>query len=124
MLTLNAKRVPYTGLANLELCSDTEMKIKMRMVSFMFRKGLLGLLIVTTLCSTLPVFGQVVPRRMRARRDKVAKAFNKLDMNRDGRITPNEWRRKPKAFDRIDTNHDGGITLDEFRAFRARRMGR
>jgi Ca2+-binding EF-hand superfamily protein len=101
-----------------------EIKINREFWRIVMRRGLLGLMVALIIFSAVPAFGQVVPRRMKMRKDKVAKAFNRLDLNRDGRITPNEWRRKPKAFDRIDTNHDGAITLDEFRAFRAQRMGR
>ncbi len=47
--------------------------------------------------------------------------FQKLDKNNDGKITRDEWKRKPKAFGRLDLNHDGVITLDELRQARPRR---
>lgn len=46
-----------------------------------------------------------------------------MDKNGDGKITRDEWTRKPKAFDRLDLNHDGILTPDEVREVRqARRM--
>ena len=88
-------------------------------------KKLINWLLIAMVClSALPAFGQAIPRRAKIRKDKVAKAFGRLDLNHDGRITPGEWRRKPKAFDRIDANHDGAVTLDEFRAYRAARRTR
>jgi Ca2+-binding EF-hand superfamily protein len=37
--------------------------------------------------------------------------FKKLDANKDGSISRDEWKGRPKAFDRLDANHDG--KLDE-----------
>ena len=49
------------------------------------------------------------------------KKFQRLDLNHDGRISRDEWTRKPKAFDRLDLNHDGFITREELRQHRPRR---
>ena len=56
--------------------------------------------------------------------DRVAKKFAKLDKNGDGKISRDEWTRKPKAFDRLDLNHDGFITIDEIKEARQQRRGR
>ena len=69
----------------------------------------------------IPVLGQGIGRRrVRIRQTRVEKAFNRMDRNKDGRITREEWQRKPKAFDRLDTNRDGAITIDELRNARRR----
>ncbi|HKI02975.1 MAG TPA: hypothetical protein VKK31_13450 [Thermoanaerobaculia bacterium] len=54
--------------------------------------------------------------------------FDSLDRNRDGRISPEEWRGQRAAFERLDVNRDGFVSRDELalggndrlaRAFRA-----
>lgn len=45
---------------------------------------------------------------------RTAEEFNRLDSNRNGVITPNEWPRAEGAFERLDTDNDGVITRDEF----------
>lgn len=49
----------------------------------------------------------------RSSNDAVA-SFNDLDVNRDGRITRNEWSSERRTFDRLDVNHDAVLTRDEF----------
>jgi Ca2+-binding EF-hand superfamily protein len=39
--------------------------------------------------------------------------FQRADADRDGKISADEWKRKPGAFSRLDQNHDGFITQDE-----------
>jgi len=41
--------------------------------------------------------------------------LNSVDINRDGRITLNEWPWSHRSFDQQDLNGDGVITRDEFR---------
>lgn len=57
--------------------------------------------------------------------------FDRLDENRDGRLTPDEARaagqraraeRADRAFDRLDANDDGSISRDEMRDGHGRRM--
>jgi arylsulfatase A-like enzyme len=42
--------------------------------------------------------------------------FDRLDKNKDGRLTPEEFPR-PRIFQMIDTNRDGTLTFDEVRKF-------
>ncbi|MCG6871677.1 MAG: EF-hand domain-containing protein [Gammaproteobacteria bacterium] len=42
----------------------------------------------------------------------------RMDADRDGRISRDEWRKPPQAFQRIDADHDGFVTADEIRRFR------
>ena len=44
-------------------------------------------------------------------------AVQKQDKDGDGRVSRGEWRRPPSAFNRIDTNKDGYITVEEYAAF-------
>jgi hypothetical protein len=39
--------------------------------------------------------------------------FKKLDLDGNGSISRQEWKGKPKAFDRLDANHDGQLTPAE-----------
>lgn len=41
-------------------------------------------------------------------------AFNNLDHNRDGRLTPNEWHYQMETFRRIDRNRDNALNASEF----------
>jgi EF hand len=52
--------------------------------------------------------------RLDARRGR-ADRFVDLDRDRDGAIAINEWYRSRAAFDRRDLNRDGRITREEFR---------
>jgi Ca2+-binding EF-hand superfamily protein len=58
--------------------------------------------------------------------------FDRLDENRDGRVTPEEARaardrarseRAERMFDRLDANDDGSISRDEMREGQGRRGG-
>jgi hypothetical protein len=63
--------------------------------------------------------GKLDPQALKAEADailqeRVKEVFNRLDTNRDGKISKDEARGLVKEhFDRIDTNRDGFITLNE-----------
>jgi Ca2+-binding EF-hand superfamily protein len=40
--------------------------------------------------------------------------FSRLDYNRDGVLTRDEFHNDPRLFDRLDTNRDGVISRNEF----------
>lgn len=46
--------------------------------------------------------------------DTRADAFASLDVDRNGRVTPDEWHWSRDAFTRRDANRDGAISRDEF----------
>ena len=58
------------------------------------------------------------------RRHNPNRVFQKADLNRDGKISADEWKRKPEAFSRLDQNHDGFITQDEAQSGARRRLER
>jgi hypothetical protein len=62
-----------------------------------------------------------VPRRNHR---SLEERFKRLDRNADGKISREEWPRKPEAFDRLDANHDGVLTQDELQAAAAKRHQR
>ncbi|MEP0338750.1 MAG: peptidoglycan DD-metalloendopeptidase family protein [Alphaproteobacteria bacterium] len=51
-----------------------------------------------------------------AAQDKAAKVMGDMDADGDGRISAEEWQRKPKRFKRLDTDGDGFLTMAELRA--------
>lgn len=66
------------------------------------------------------------PERMKRRklfgRDRIAR----IDADRDGRVSREEWPRNAEVFARLDANNDGFLTTDELQrgkqnAFRARK---
>ena len=42
--------------------------------------------------------------------------FDNLDINRNGTLTPDEWKWTTRSFNRYDTNSDGALTRREFTA--------
>ncbi|MEW6127953.1 MAG: hypothetical protein AB1757_13015 [Acidobacteriota bacterium] len=58
------------------------------------------------------------------RQMKMRKAWLRLDINQDQRISREEWNKRPKAFDRLDADHDGFITREEMRKMRELRRNR
>jgi EF hand domain-containing protein len=63
-------------------------------------------------------------QRRQALQKRFVRQFQRLDTNKDGVISRDEWRRRPQMFDRIDTNHDGVLTRDELRVVFARMIRR
>ncbi len=63
--------------------------------------------------------GKLDPQALKAEsenilQERVKEVFNRLDTDKDGKISKDEARGRIKEdFDRIDANHDGFITLDE-----------
>ena len=67
-------------------------------------------------------------RRMERRADHGlrfgARAFQRMDANRDGRVSLAEaTEQRLRRFDRLDSNRDGRVTREERRSFRAERRG-
>lgn len=91
------------------------------------RKWIVVLTMLAVLAGTTPTFarpglggrGKAGLRRGN-RMHNPAQMFQRMDANRDGRITSDEFARghsgekSQKAFGRIDANHDGAITPEEF----------
>jgi EF hand domain-containing protein len=50
-----------------------------------------------------------------AQRPGTGDAFDRLDFNRDGRISLSEWNGDRTTFDRLDLNDDGFLTREELR---------
>lgn len=51
-----------------------------------------------------------------AQPDRAAMMLRTMDTDGDGRISREEWQRKPMAFRRMDTDQDGFLTPEELRA--------
>jgi Ca2+-binding EF-hand superfamily protein len=81
-------------------------------------------IIALTACVAGPAFAGEPQQRRRAATDRHAQAFKKLDKDGNGSISREEWTRKPKAFDRLDVNKDGRLTPAELQQVRARRARR
>ena len=60
--------------------------------------------------------------RRQGRHHDPNRLFQRADANRDGKISADEWKRRPEAFSRLDQNHDGSISQDEAQSA-ARRHG-
>ena len=84
----------------------------------MKRFAVLTILTVLTICSF--ALGQDQTPRT-GRRQAGAHRLKSLDVDQDGRISRDEWKRTPEIFDRLDANHDGAVTRDEFQAARGKR---
>ena len=69
-----------------------------------------GVLLMTVLGFAGEAAAQQPPRRAQKR---FQAQFKKLDADRDGGISRQEWKRRPKAFDRLDTDHNGILSTQE-----------
>ena len=59
-----------------------------------------------------------VTERQEGRRKHGQDRLARIDANRDGRISREEWPRNPEGFSRLDANNDGFLTTDEMRQAR------
>ncbi len=50
--------------------------------------------------------------------------FDKLDLNHDGYISINEWRKNKKTFAQIDTNSDSQISRYEYQDYEMQNGGK
>ena len=64
---------------------------------------------------------RVRPARIKARRDRFDKMLRQMDRNGDGRISRDEWRRRPQAFDQLDLDRDGFLSRSEVNQARRER---
>jgi Ca2+-binding EF-hand superfamily protein len=81
----------------------------------MHRYPIIAVTAVLTLFSTIAI-GQQGPAQGRERR--LGSMFDRVDSNRDGKISSEEWKGQPEVFDRLDQNRDGSITQEEAQAAR------
>ena len=54
-------------------------------------------------------------------RQRMVERLEKMDANRDGIISRQEWTGKLEVFDRLDQNHDGMLTREELQSGRHHR---
>jgi Ca2+-binding EF-hand superfamily protein len=52
---------------------------------------------------------------------RLAAQFKKLDANHDGAISRDEWKGRPKAFDRLDADRNGSLSPKELERVAAAR---
>ena len=64
----------------------------------------------------IPGLAQRPSGKHQGKGQRLGKKMAQLDKNGDGKISRDEWTRKPKAFDRLDVNQDGFITPEEIKA--------
>ena len=55
---------------------------------------------------------------------RLERVFQKLDKDRNRSISAEEWQRNARAFDRVDANKDGHLTPDELNRLTARKARR
>jgi Ca2+-binding EF-hand superfamily protein len=60
-----------------------------------------------------PAFAQTESTGQRGGRHHKGHLLRRADVNGDGQISRDEWKRNPRAFDRLDSNRDGVISRDE-----------
>ena len=72
-----------------------------------------GVMLITVLAlgGTAAAQGAQQPPRKALKRFDAQ--FKKLDANKDGAISRDEWKRRPQAFDRLDADHSGSLTAKD-----------
>lgn len=75
-----------------------------------------------TLIFSMAVFAQDPPKTQsppngRQKNGKLKK-LKKMDANKDGQITREEWKGRARGFQKADRNNDGIITKDELKGRR------
>ena len=86
-------------------------------------KKMLAVVLVLALCAaTSPLLAGAAPgaQKGKAKTEARLKAnFDKLDTNKDGNISREEFKGKQRAFGRMDANGAGKVSFDEYKAARA-----
>jgi Ca2+-binding EF-hand superfamily protein len=81
-------------------------------------------IIALTTCIAAPALAGQAQQRRRAATDRQSLVFKLLDKDGNGSISRAEWTRNAKAFDRLDANKDGQLTPAELQQARTRRARR
>ncbi len=84
------------------------------------RELLASILTLSLLAVAVPALAQQKPEGQEpgaAKKSRRAR-FQEMDTNKDGKVSREEWKRRPRAFDRLDANYDGYITRQEMQAAR------
>src|SRR6476661_1726117 len=77
---------------------------------------------VVTKAELAAIEAQVAQQLTTARNQKMRDEFNKLDTNKDGKISADEFRAPEIAkFSKVDANHDGIVTPAEVQAAAGRK---
>src|SRR5262245_57315752 len=97
----------------------------MRRVFLLFATAALVLSVTgSALAQKRPRSLEARQRRQAALAKRLERRFTALDKDHSGGLSRAEWPRAARAFDRVDLNKDGQLTLDELRKRIARHRRR
>jgi Ca2+-binding EF-hand superfamily protein len=81
-----------------------------------------GVVLATCVAFTGSAMAAEGARKPQKRAQKRLEAqFKKVDTNHDGAISRDEWKGRPKAFDRLDADHNGSLSPRELARVAARK---